>query len=313
MTFVNVAAVQAAPLLFDPEETLNRFQFWLSEAKQAGADLVVFPETFLGGYPKGVDFGARVGSRNSEGRELFRLYYETAFARDGAAFGKVRNMVKEAGINVVVGLVEPVGDTLHCAAATLNRAGEIVGWRRKLQPTAMERIIWGMGDGSTLDVAETDIGRVSACICWENYMTLLRAHMFAQRTQIYTAPTVDDRPVWVPSMQMIALEGRCFVVSACQYMTRADVADHVDYDALQGNTPKTLLINGGSVIVSPMGEILAEPIYGTSRLVTAELDMDDIMRGKFDMDGAGHYARPDIFTLQTYTAPRLIGAPESKA
>lgn len=307
MTKRSIAAVQAAPLLFDLAETLSRFEHWLSAAKTAGADLVVFPETFLGGYPKGVDFGARIGSRNAEGRELFRLYYENAFARDGEAFGKVRAMVKEAGINVVVGLVEQVGDTLHCSAATLDRAGEIVGWRRKLQPTAMERIIWGMGDGATLNVADTDIGRVSVCICWENYMTLLRAHMFQQRTQIYTAPTVDDRPVWVPSMQMIALEGRCFVASACQYMTRGDVADGVDYHALQGDTSETVLINGGSVIVSPMGEIIAAPVYGESRLVIADIDMDDIPRGKFDMDSAGHYARPDIFTLQTDTSSRLIG------
>lgn len=305
MTKRIVAAIQAAPLLFDKDETLARFSSWLSKTKSAGADLAVFPETFLGGYPKGVDFGARVGSRNPEGRELFRLYYDNAFARDGEAFGKVRAMVKNAGINVVVGLVEPVGDTLHCAAATLNRDGEVVSWRRKLQPTAMERIIWGMGDGSTLDVAQTDIGRVSACICWENYMTLLRAHMFGQRTQIYTAPTVDDRPVWVPSMQMIALEGRCFVVSACQYMTRGDVAEGVDYDALQGDSADTVLINGGSVIVSPSGDILAEPAYGKAKLVTTEIDMDDITRGKFDMDGAGHYARHDIFTLVTDQTRRL--------
>lgn len=306
-----VVAVQAAPVLFDVERTLERFAHWLNEAKRLGADLVVFPETFLGGYPKGVDFGARVGSRNAEGRELFRRYFETAFARDGDAFLNVRKHVAEAGINTVIGLVEPVGDTLHCAAATLNRDGEIIGWRRKLQPTAMERIIWGMGDGSTLNVAQTDIGRVSACICWENYMTLLRAHMFTQRTQIYTAPTVDDRPVWVPSMQMIALEGRCFVASACQFMTRADVAENVDYDALQGDTPETILINGGSTIVSPMGDILAAPVYGESRLVAAEIDLDDIPRAKFDMDNAGHYARPDVFNLRVDTSPRLIGAPKT--
>lgn len=306
MTQITLAAVQAAPRLFDRDETLARFQHWLTEAKAAGADLVVFPETFLGGYPKGVDFGARVGLRLPEGRELFRLYFENAFTRDGESFGKAQAMVAEAGINAVIGLVEPVGDTLHCAAATLNRAGEVIAWRRKLMPTAMERIIWGMGDGSTLKVADTDIGRVSATICWENYMTLLRAHAYEQRTQIYTAPTVDDRPVWIPSMQMIALEGRCFVASACQYMTRGDVADGVDYDALQGDAPDTVLINGGSAIVSPMGEILAGPIYGTSTLVTAEIDLNDIVRGKFDLDGAGHYARPDIFTLQTDTTPRLV-------
>ena len=305
MTKIQICAVQAAPVLFDMTATLERFAHWLGQAKDAGADLVVFPETFLGGYPKGVDFGVRVGSRDQAGRELFRRYFETAFARNGDAFQQVQKMVADAGINAVIGLVEPVGDTLHCAAATLNRTGEIIGWRRKLQPTAMERVIWGMGDGSTLDVAETDVGRVSACICWENYMTLLRAHMYAQRTQIYTAPTVDDRTVWAPSMQMIALEGRCFVVSACQYMTRGDVADNVNYDAIQGHAAETVLINGGSTIVSPMGEILAVPVYGESCLVSAEIDLDDIPLGKFDMDNAGHYARPDIFDLNVDTTPRL--------
>lgn len=309
MTKLQIAAVQAAPRVFNRAETLVRFQHWLGEARSAGADLVVFPETFLGGYPKGVDFGARVGLRQPEGRDLFRLYFENAFARDSEAFTTVCKLVADAGINAVIGLVEPVGDTLHCAAATLNRQGDIVGWRRKLQPTAMERIIWGMGDGSTMKVAETDIGRISATICWENYMTLLRAHMFQQRTQIYTAPTVDDRPVWVPSMQMIALEGRCFVVSACQYMTRADVADGVAYDALQGNDGDTVLINGSSTIISPLGEILAEPVYGKAALVTAEIDLDDIPRAKFDMDNAGHYARPDIFELRADLTPRL--APET--
>ncbi len=306
MTTIQVAAVQAAPYLFDRTETLERFEHWLMQAKSAETDLVVFPETFLGGYPKGVDFGARVGLRQPEGRELFRLYFENAFSPQGDSFQTVRKLVAEAGINAVIGLVEPVGDTLHCAAATLNRQGEIVSWRRKLQPTAMERIIWGMGDGSTLKVAETDIGRVSATICWENYMTLLRAHTFQQRPHIYTAPTVDDRPVWVPSMQMIALEGRCFLVSACQFMTRGDVAGHVAYDALQGNTDDTILINGGSTIISPLGEILAPPIYGEACLVTAEIDLADIPRGKFDMDTAGHYARPDIFELKTDTTARLL-------
>ncbi|MEL7451811.1 MAG: carbon-nitrogen hydrolase family protein [Pseudomonadota bacterium] len=304
-----VTAVQAAPLLFDTAKTLDRFEAWLTEAAKGGADLVVFPEAFLGGYPKGVDFGARVGLRLPEGRDLFRRYFESAFDPNGPAFKTVQDMVAKAGVNVVTGLIEPVGDTLHCAVATLDRTGKIIGWRRKLMPTAMERIIWGTGDGATLDIAKTDIGRVSATICWENYMPLLRAHAYDQRTQIYTAPTVDDRDVWLPSMQMIALEGRCFVVSACQYMARADIADEADYDALQGNTPETVLIRGGSCIVSPMGEVLAPPLFGKAGLVSAEINFDDIIRGKFDLDTAGHYARPDIFNLSVDTSRRSPPAP----
>jgi len=300
-----LAAIQAAPVLFDTNATLERFQYWLKAAQAEGVDLAVFPEAFLGGYPKGVDFGARVGLRLPEGRDLFRRYFESAFDPVGEAFSAVRQMVADAGIKVVTGLIEPVGDTLHCAAATLNRSGDIIGWRRKLMPTAMERIIWGMGDGATLTVADTDIGRVSTTICWENYMPLLRSHAYAQRTQIYTAPTVDDRAVWLPSMQMIALEGRCFVVSACQYMTRGDVAADVSYDALQGDAPETVLINGGSCIVSPMGEVLSPPLFGQTGFVTAEIDLDDIPRGKFDLDVSGHYARPDIFTLGVNTDKNL--------
>ncbi|MEO1405640.1 MAG: carbon-nitrogen hydrolase family protein [Pseudomonadota bacterium] len=309
MTQHRIAAVQAAPKLFDRTETLARFEHWLGEAKKDGADLVVFPESFLGGYPKGVDFGARVGSRDEPGRDLFRLYFENAFDPNGEAFSKVRRLVADAGINVVTGLMEPVGDTLHCAAATLNRQGDVIGWRRKLMPTAMERIIWGAGDGSTLNVAETDIGRVSATICWENYMPLLRMQHYEQGTQIYAAPTVDDRDVWLPSMQMIALEGRCFVISACQHMTRADVADDVSYKAIQGDEPNTVLIRGGSTIISPFGKILAGPVYGQSTLVVADIDMDEITRGKFDLDVAGHYARPDILELKVDRTARLAPPP----
>ena len=307
MTTVRVSAVQAAPRLFDRGETLDRFAHWLGLARDDGADLVVFPEAFLGGYPKGIDFGTRVGSRDAAGRDLFRLYAETSFDPKGRDFSHIRGLVKEAGVNVVTGLIEPVGDTLHCAAATLDRAGEIVGWRRKLMPTALERVIWGMGDGSTLAVATTDIGRVSATICWENYMPLLRMQTYQQRTEIYTAPTVDDRDVWLPSMQMIALEGRCFVVSACQYMTRGDVAEGIAYEAVQGAAPDAVLIRGGSCIVSPFGAVLAGPVYDQSQVVTADIDLAEISRGKFDLDVAGHYARPDIFTLDVDRRRRSPG------
>ncbi|MEO0983288.1 MAG: carbon-nitrogen hydrolase family protein [Pseudomonadota bacterium] len=302
MTRTKLAAVQAAPVLFDPDATMERFSHWLGQAAEAGADLAVFPEAFLGGYPKGVDFGARVGSRDAEGRELFRLYFETAFDPEGARFAKVKELVAAAGINVVTGLMEPKGGTLYCSAATLTRAGEVAGWHRKLMPTAMERIIWGFGGGDTLKVAETDIGRVSMTICWENYMPMLRQHYYNQGTEFYCAPTVDDRPVWTPSMQMIALEGRCFVTSACQFMTRADVKDGVAFDAIQGDTPDTVLINGGSCVISPFGEILAGPVYGEAALVVADVDKGDIARGKFDLDTAGHYARPDVFKLDVDTS-----------
>lgn len=295
---VRLAAIQAAPKLFDREESLTRFEYWLQQAADDNVDLAVFPEAFLGGYPKGVDFGARVGSRDMPGRELFQRYFETSFAVDGPEFAQAKAAIGEAGSNVVVGMIEPVGSTLYCSAATIDRRGELIGLHRKLIPTAMERLLWGNGGPDTMQVARADVGVVSSAICWENYMTAYRQHLYEQGAEFYCAPTVDDRVVWTPSMQMIALEGRCFVISACQYMTRADVADDADYNAIQGDAPETVLINGGSSIISPLGEIVAGPIAGKSTMVTADIDKGEITRGKFDMDVAGHYARPDIFDLQ---------------
>ncbi len=295
-----VAAVQVGSKLFNFAATLDVFAQKLTTLKKQGVDLAVFPEAFFGGYPKGVDFGARVGMRNPEGRDLFVKYYNTAIERKSVEMQKILKLVKDAGLNVVTGLIERDGGTLYCASVTIGRGGEILSWHRKLMPTAMERIIWGVGDGSTMNVASTDIGNVSMAICWENYMPLYRAHLYAQGVQIHCVPTVDDRDVWLPTMQMIALEGRCFVVSACQFMTMSDV-DDPEFVPLQGTEPNTVLINGGSLIISPMGEVLAEPVFGKTATIMAEIDLDDIARGKFDLDVDGHYGRPDVFNLSVNT------------
>jgi nitrilase len=159
----------------------------------------------------------------------------------------------------------------------------------------MERLIWGYGDGSTLPVFDTPIGRIGSVICWENYMPLLRTAMYAKNVQLYCVPTADDRDTWQATMRHIAIEGRCFVLSACQYIKRGAFPD--DYDAIQGNEADTVLMRGGSLIVSPLGEILAGPNFDQECILTAELDLDDIARGKYDFDAVGHYARPDIFRL----------------
>lgn len=303
MTRIRAAAVQISSALFDHDATLVRFVAQLEAATAGGADLVVFPEAFFGGYPKGADFSARVGMRLPEGRDLFARYCAGALERHSPSMQAIGEIVRTASVNVVVGLIEREGGTLYCSSATFDRGGKVVGWRRKLMPTAMERLIWGFGDGSTMQVAQTDVGRVSTAICWENYMPLLRAHLYAQGTQIHCAPTVDDRDVWLSTMRMIALEGRCFVISACQFMTRADAPR--DFAPLQGDDPDTILIRGGSCIVSPLGEVLAGPQFDCADILYADLDLEEIARGKFDFDVAGHYARPDIFRLQVNTAEQV--------
>jgi nitrilase len=177
----------------------------------------------------------------------------------------------------------------------LDGAKGLVGKHRKLMPTAAERLIWGYGDGSTMAAVDTRWGRVGAVICWENYMPALRLHMYSQNVAIYCAPTADDRDTWLPTMRHIALEGRCFVLTACQHITRGAFPD--GYECALGDDPATVLMRGGSAIVGPLGQVLAGPEFGGEALLTAELDLDDIPRGKYDFDATGHYARPDVFRL----------------
>jgi len=159
----------------------------------------------------------------------------------------------------------------------------------------MERLVWGFGDGSTMPVFDTPLGKIGAVICWENYMPLFRTYMYSQGIQLYCAPTADDRDTWLASMQHTALEGRCFVLSCCQYLLRKDCPH--EYAAVQGDDPETVLMRGGSCIVGPQGNVLAGPNFEGPCILTAELDLDDIARGKYDLDAVGHYARPDVFRL----------------
>jgi nitrilase len=176
-----------------------------------------------------------------------------------------------------------------------------MGKHRKLMPTAMERLIWGFGDGSTLPVFKTPLGKLGAVICWENYMPMLRMAMYAKGIELYCAPTADQRDTWIPTMQHVAMEGRCFVLSCNQFARRRDFPK--DYRAAQGDDPETIMSRGGSVIVNPLGQILAGPNYEDECILSADLDMADIARGKYDFDVAGHYARPDVFRLHVNEKP----------
>lgn len=293
---VKVAVVQAGSRLFDREGTLARFEQLMLDAARKGAELAVFPEAFIGGYPKGLDFGARVGQRSETGREMFARYFRQSIAVPGPETDRIGEIARSCGVHLVVGVIERDGATLYCSSVHVGSDGRLLGKHRKVMPTAMERLIWGFGDGSTLNVDETDLGRMGSVICWENYMPQVRLAMYAQNIELYCAPTVDDRESWQPSMRHIAMEGRCFVLAACQYLTRDDCPD--DYPIEPDRFPDGTLIRGGSVIVDPMGEVLAGPVYDREDILVAELDADSIIRGKFDLDVAGHYARPEIFSLE---------------
>jgi nitrilase len=290
------AVVQNAPVVFDSAATLDKIDTLAADAAKTGAKLVVFPEAFVSAYPKGLDFGARVGSRSPEGRDTFRRYFDSAIDVPGPATVALGKTAKTNGVYLVLGVIEREIGTLYCTALFFAPDGSLLGKHRKLMPTAMERIVWGYGDGSTMPVFETPIGKLGAVICWENYMPLLRMAMYAKGIQLYCAPTADDRDTWISTMQHVALEGRCFVFSACQYLRRSDCP--TEYAAIQGDAPSTVLMRGGSTIVGPLGQILAAPVYNENAILTAEIDLGEIARSKYDLDVVGHYARPDVFQLR---------------
>ncbi len=296
------AVVQAAPIPFERERTLEKLRDLAADAARRGVRLAVFPEAFVSAYPKGLDFGARVGMRTREGREDFRRYFDSAVDVPGPAVDFLARVARESKLHLVVGVIEREIGTLYCTVLFFAPDGGYLGKHRKLMPTAMERLVWGFGDGSTLPVFDTPLGRLGAVICWENYMPLLRTAMYAKNIQLWCAPTADGRKTWIPTMQHIALEGRCFVLSCNQFTRRGDFP--ADYRAIQGDDPDTVISEGGSCIVSPLGEILAGPDYEGERILTAEIDPAEIARGKYDFDVVGHYARPDVFRLVVNERPQ---------
>ncbi len=293
---VMAAVVQDSPVVFDLKATLDKVGRKVAEAAALGAELVVFPEAFVSAYPKGLDFGARMGMRLPEGRVDFRRYFQSSIEVPGPATEALGRAAKAHGVHLVIGVIERDLGTLYCTVCFFSPQGGLLGKHRKLMPTALERLVWGFGDGSTMPVLDTPLGRMGAVICWENYMPLLRMYMYSQGVQLYCAPTADDRDTWLASMQHIALEGRCFVLSCCQYLLRRDCPQ--EYHAIQGDDPDLVLMRGGSCIVGPLGQVLAGPHFAGPAILTAELDLDLIPEGKYDLDTPGHYARPDVFQLQ---------------
>jgi nitrilase len=298
---VKVAVVQAAAVPFDTAACVGKATALIAECAAAGAKVIVLPEAFIGGYPKGLAFGTVVGARDDQGRDEFRRYLDAAIEVPGPFTLQLGAAAAAARSYVVVGVIERELGTCYCTVLFFGPDGNLLGKHRKLMPTAMERIIWGFGDGSTLTVVDTPFGPMGSVICWENYMPMLRMAMYSKGVALYCAPTADDRDTWTASMQHVALEGRCFVLSACQFLRHADLPDDVRVSL--GSEPGSVLMRGGSVIVSPLGRVLAGPLFGSEGVLTAVLDLDEIGRGKFDFDVAGHYSRPDVFQLTVNEAP----------
>ncbi|TVP45574.1 MAG: carbon-nitrogen hydrolase family protein [Mongoliibacter sp.] len=298
MNKITLACVQATPIIMDKDKTLEKVLAWMEMASDKGVDLILFPESFIPAYPAGMDFGTVVGSRTAEGRRQFQQYWENSVEVPGKETALLAETANKYGMFLAIGVTERdlITKTLYCTLLYFSPEGKLLGKHRKLKPTAAERIIWGEGDGSTLVSFDTEFGRVGGLICWENYMPLARMAMYGQGVEIYLAPTADSRDTWQASMVHIALEGRCFVIACNQYFTKSDYPEDLR-DKLAKDRPE-ILSQGGSVIVSPLGKILAGPLFDEEGLLVAEVDLGDLIQARMDFDPAGHYNRPDVFNFK---------------
>jgi nitrilase len=297
---VKVAVVQAAPVLFEREATVEKTCQLIQETAKEGAELVLFPEAFIPAYPRGLSFGMVVGSRTPEGRSLWQRYWDNSVEIPSPSTEILSTAVRKAEVYMAIGIIERdaefSGGTLYCTLLYFGPDGRILGKHRKLKPTGSERLIWGEGDGSTLHVFDTRLGKIGGLICWENYMPLARTFMYSKGVELYLAPTADSRDTWQATLQHIACEGRCFVLGCNQFVTKemypADLQKHSD---LAGQPE--VMCRGGSAIISPLGEVIAGPLYDKEGILYADLDLGEVVRAKVDFDVVGHYARPDVFQL----------------
>jgi nitrilase len=295
-----VAVVQAASVLFDRQATIDKAYQLTCEAGSNDAKLVLLPEAFIPAYPRGLSFGMVVGGRSDEGRSLWKKYWDNAIEVPGPDTEALGAAAREASTYLAIGVIERDRDysrgTLYCTLLYFNPDGKLIGKHRKLKPTGSERLIWGEGDGSTLPVFETDFGKIGGLICWENYMPLARMAMYSKGVEIYLAPTADQRDSWQATLRHIACEGRCFVLGCNQFVKKDMYPSDLETLHELDDQPD-VICRGGSVIISPFGEVIEGPLYGEEGILYADLDLGEVVKGKVDFDVVGHYARPDVFQL----------------
>lgn len=294
MKTVKVAVVQATPVLFSLEATIAKIEQLLQEVAKQGAQLALFPEAFIPCYPRGLGFGTVVGSRSNEGRALWLEYWSNSLDVEGEMTSRIQRAVKQAGLYMCLGVTEREKNsgTLYCSMLYFAPDGTLLGKHRKLKPTGIERLIWGEGDGSTLRVYDTEIGKIGGLICWENYMPLARLALYEQGVEIYLAPTADQRDAWLATLRHIALEGRCFVLGCNQVVRKSDYPEALQEEI---KDQAEILCRGGSVVISPLGEILAGPLWDEAGILYVDLNKEELIKAKMDFDVFGHYHRPDVF------------------
>jgi nitrilase len=299
---VKVCVIQEPPVFFDKERTLERIEELTTRYAKDGCELIVFPESFVPGYPRGFSFGAVIGSRTDEGRRLYQEYYDNSIDVESDDLKRLERMAQDHDVYLVIGITEKqsVNGSLFCSMLYISPARGLMAVHRKVKPTGTERLVWAEAGSESLVTCDTRIGKLGGLICWENYMPLARMAMYQKGIEIYIAPTADAREEWISTLQHIALEGRCFVLGCNQFFTKSDYPKR--FRTFVEDMPENIC-RGGSVIVSPLGKIIEGPLYDEPGALITKLDLDEVTRSKLDFDVIGHYARDDMFQFSVLGQP----------
>lgn len=302
-----IAVVQKAPVYLDKEKTIQLAVETVEEAAGNGAELVVFTEAFIPGYPAWV-WRLRPGGDWGTSEALHHRLLKNAVNVESDDLGPLYEAARKNNVTIVCGIEERDGklsqSTLYNTAIIIGPDGKLLNRHRKLMPTNPERMVWGFGDASGLNVVDSPVGRVGALLCWENFMPLARYAMYAQGVEIYVAPTYDSGDSWIGTMQHIAREGCCYVVGCGNLMRGTDIPDDLPEKERLYPDADEWVNPGDSVVIAPGGEIIAGPMNRESGILYADIDREKVGIAKRAFDVVGHYSRPDIFQLHVNKQPQ---------
>ena len=294
----HIAVVQATPVMFDKDKCVQKTIEYIKECSKNGAELIVFPELFIPGYPYGMTYGFTVGSRSADGRKDFKVYYENSILSDGEEMAAIVRAAKECGVFVSIGYSErdSISSTLYNSNMMISPDGKCLN-HRKLKPTGSERVVWGDGQQDFFPVMQTPWGPMGNLICWESYMPLARVALYQKGITIYISPNTNDNEEWQNTIRHIAIEGHCFFVNCDMFFKRSDYPKTASAASEIARLPQ-IVCRGGSNIIDPYGHAVTDTLWDREGVLYATLDMEKTYESKMEMDAVGHYARPDVLHLE---------------
>lgn len=294
-----VAVVQAAPIMFNRNACTDKAITLIQKASENQAELIVFPELFIPGYPYGMTFGFTVGSRSAEGRKDWKLYYDNSIVVPGPETEHLGQAAKKANAFISIGVSErdATTATLYNSNLFFAPTGELLSVHRKLKPTGAERVVWGDAEKDYFPVENTPWGPMGSLICWESYMPLARVALYQKGITLYISPNTNDNEEWQATIRHIAIEGRCYFINADLYFTKDMYPDnlHCSEEIAKLND---IVCRGGSCVVDPFGHYVTEPVWDKEEIIYADLDMQKVPESRMEFDVCGHYARPDVLELK---------------